>query len=266
MGGEHAPESTLCTAPQPKVGHAMKVFAGKNIFSEYNPDLLIYLDTDIMVMHDFQVVEEALQEKDILITPHATTTFPDNDFLPRERDFNRSGIYNAGFLALKNTKNTLHFLDWWASHMQTECYLDFAEGMGADQVWMNLIPILFEKVCVFLHPGANVAYWNLHERELSIVENKVYVNESWPLLFLHISGYDFSKPLNLSRHQNRFNLIDMPLLKSLLDQYRELVVKNGYETFSKYKCAYGRKKKKKIGLMRTLNKWLKPFKISITKI
>ena len=245
---------------------AMKPFVAQYLFSKHIPDILVYLDSDIWVRNSFKPIEEALQENDILLTPHFNTPYPDATLLPHERDLLRSGVYNAGFMALRNTDTTRDFLKWWASHMQTECYYNFAEGMGVDQIWLNLAPVLFARTGIFTHPGANVAYWNLHERKLSLQENTITVNEVWPLLFLHISGYRFSEPAILSRHQNRFQLSELPVITSLLTAYRETVIQNGYEKFNQLTCAFSRPVKKSTGLMKTVNGWLKPFGIRIADL
>ena len=109
------------------------------IFNKYQPNILLYLDSDIWVRHNFSPVEAALSENDILLTPHYTTPLPDITKLTSERDVLRSGIYNAGFLAFTNSETTHAFLSWWAGHMIKECYYNFAEGMGVDQIWLNLV-------------------------------------------------------------------------------------------------------------------------------
>ncbi len=207
-----------------------------------------------------------MTEYDILLTPHFSTPLPDATRLTTERDVLRSGIYNAGFLALKNTENSKAFLEWWAGHMQTECYYNFAEGMGVDQIWLNLVPLFFDKAGILHNKGANVAYWNLHERKLSVVDRVIMVNETVPLLFLHISGYRFTEPGNLSHHQNRFDLKDLPVLTDLLYQYRQEVMLNGYEKYTILSCAFAKPITSTTGFMRTVNKWLKPIGVKLTGI
>ena len=131
---------------------------------------------------------------------------------------------------------------------------------------MNLVPILVPGTGILQHPGANVAYWNLHERELSMVENKVMVNNEFPLLFLHISGYHFDQPERLSRHQNRFLLSNFPLLDALLEAYREKVIQNGYEVFHALPCRYAKVPKQSTGIMRLVNGIIKPLGIKISNL
>jgi len=245
---------------------AMKAFVAQHIMNKFAPDLLLYLDSDILVFNSLNDVEHQMLNHEILITPHFTSPYPDTNLLPKERDTLRSGIYNAGFFAIKKGESANLFLTWWANHMRTECYYNFAEGMGVDQVWFNLVPLLFNGVCIYTHSGANIAYWNLHERQIELHEEQYIVNKKDPLLFLHISGYSFQQLEILSRHQNRFGLNNLPVLKSILLNYKLVVINNGYDAFSKMECVYAVKKKQSLGIMKMINRWVKPFGIKVTDI
>lgn len=244
---------------------AMKVYVAQAIFAREYPDILLYLDSDTWVHHSLSVVEEQLQQYHLLITPHLTKPLPDNIQLPLERDILRSGIYNAGFMAMTRCAATDDFLRWWASHMHDECYYRFAEGMGVDQIWLNLVPLFFPGSGLLHHPGANVAYWNLHERLLSESTQGIRVNDTYPLLFLHISGYSFELPGILSRHQNRFSLDNLPVLKNLLEKYRSQVMANGYAQFHALPCLYAKKPTPSLGIMKNINRLLQPLGVKISR-
>ena len=242
---------------------AMKGFVGNHILSHYQPDILIYLDSDIQVFHSFELIENELTDNDILLTPHINKAYPNDQYLPKERDTLRSGLYNAGFMAFKAGKNVDTFFNWWMAHLQDECYYNFAEGMGVDQLWLNLVPLFFQRVGILNNPGTNVAYWNLHERQIDLIDGKYWVNEVYPLLFLHISGYTFDQPENLSRHQTRYNLNSLPILQQLLHGYRQIVIQNGYDRYHSMHCAYAKKIKKSTGIMKTINQIISPLGIKI---
>jgi len=244
---------------------AIKPFMAQYLFKHHQPDLLLYFDTDIFVYQRLSLVEEALIENEILLTPHFTTPIND-DKEPRERDLLRSGLYNAGFVGMKKSAVTNNFLNWWSERLINQCYYNFAEGMAVDQNWLNLLPLFFNDIGIFTHKGANVAYWNLHERKLSRKDGLVYVNNTELLLFLHISGYKFETPEILSRHQTRFDLKDLPVLSALLKDYRQMVRNNQYETFIKLPCYFSTPPKKSTGLMATVNKIIKPLKIKLTDL
>ncbi|MBS1627319.1 MAG: hypothetical protein JSR09_10480 [Bacteroidetes bacterium] len=244
---------------------ALKPFFANYLIEKYNPEMVVYLDSDIYVYQSFHIIEEFLQEKSIVLTPHFLTPITDN-LLPRERDILRSGLYNAGFIALKINDISKQFLTWWSNHLIDECYYNFAEGMGVDQTWLNLVPLFFNEVYIAKNKGLNVAYWNLHERTLSIKNNTVVINETEPLIFLHISGYKFETPEILSRHQNRFDLKKLPVLFQLLSEYQEKVKANNYNDFIVLPGAYTQPAKQSTGLMKTINKWIKPLGIKISDL
>jgi len=245
---------------------AMKPFAAQWLFEHHHPDILLYIDSDTWVFSAFDSVEKSLLENDIVITPHFTKAYPDNQLLPRERDILRSGLYNAGFLGMRNSANTHDFLSWWAGHMKQECYYNFAEGMGVDQIWINLVPLLFNQVQINEDPGLNMAYWNLHERKINVNEGHYWVNNNYLLVFLHISGYQFSQPSIISRHQNRYSFSDHPVLENLFTLYTTKVKENGFDFYSNLTCAYAIPKKKSKGIMKTLNQLIKPLGIKISDL
>lgn len=245
---------------------AVKSFAAQYLFQTYSPEMIIYIDSDVLIFNSLYKVESYLTENNIVITPHYTTLLPQDNCVPRERELLRSGLYNAGFMALKNHPETHRFLAWWSKHMETECHYDFEEGMAVDQNWLNCIPLFFKGVYFATDPGFNVAYWNLHERSLSEKNGQYWVNEQYPLVFLHISGYNFSMPEQLSRHQNRHDLTSLPILKKLLDNYIEKVKANRWDYFSALPCAYAKAPVKSRGIMKTINKLLSPLQIKISKV
>jgi len=245
---------------------AVKSFAAQYFFRQYAPDILLYIDSDTLIFNRLSMVESYLIKSNIVITPHYTTPLPEDDLLPRERDILRSGLYNAGFIGFRNCAETHRFLSWWSGHMLTECHYNFEEGMGVDQNWLNWVPLFFEGVTLANDPGLNVAYWNLHERTISEKEGIYWVNEQYPLLFLHISGYHFNMPDQLSRHQNRHDLASLPVLQSLLHAYMGKVKANGWDFYAAMPCAYAKPVQKSRGIMKTINRLLSPLQIKVSKI
>ena len=61
-------------------------------------------------------------------------------------------------------------------------------GLFTDQKWIDDVPSKFEGVFVINHPGYNVAYWNLMQREVKVIDGKITVN-SKPMYFFHFSGF-----------------------------------------------------------------------------
>ncbi len=220
---------------------AMKPCYATYLFNE-NADIqeLIYLDTDILVKGDLSRIEEYLKINDIILTPHISKPVPLSSHW-NEKSFLNAGLYNAGFFALKRTENTFRFLQWWTEREHKMGYYDFEKGMGVDQLWLNFVPIYFEKVFIAFDIGYNVAYWNLQERTLSKIEGVYFINQNTPLVFYHFSGYSLEKPKLISKHlKSKSYLSDNQDLIDLFKEYRTLISGNNYEDFRKIKPAFGK--------------------------
>ncbi|MFN0050084.1 MAG: hypothetical protein ACKVOU_13255, partial [Cytophagales bacterium] len=126
-----------------------------------------------------------------------------------------------------------------SERLENYCVINLKEGYFVDQLWMNLVPIYFEKYTkVLFHKGLNVAYWNLHERNIHLNDQSKYFIETYPLVFFHFSGYNPIKPSIVAKNQNRINFINRPDILQLFEEYRNDLIHNGYESYSTIKPYY----------------------------
>jgi lipopolysaccharide biosynthesis glycosyltransferase len=217
---------------------ALKSFYISHLLKKYKPEKIIYLDTDILVFHSFEFIEQRLDEYSLLLTPHISVPFPLDGKRPQEKEMLKNGIYNAGFFALKNDKNAVAFLEWWKKRMVDQCYNRPKEGLFTDQKWFNLVPLFFNLVYIITHPGYNVAYWNLHERTVDEVDGCFKVNKEYDLIFFHYSGSSIDSPHEISRHQDRFTLETLPVIRKLFTLYQDQLLINGHKNLLELKCYY----------------------------
>ncbi|RVU24177.1 glycosyl transferase [Sandaracinomonas limnophila] len=217
---------------------AVKPFYLQYIYKNYpEVEILHYFDPDIIVFQPLTEIEKGLGNNSLFLTPHILSPFPD-ECRPQERDLLNTGMYNLGFIGTKRSKTTETFLQWWAERLYDHCYIDLENGMFVDQNWVNFAPIYYEDVFVSRHKGLNMAYWNIHERSLSETENGYFVNEKYPLIFFHFSGYEPSNPTEISKYQNRYTFFEKSDVASIFDFYAQTLIKNGQETYKKYPCFY----------------------------
>ena len=216
-----------------------------NYFIKNNSTIrnFIYLDPDILVYKPFHELEEELKSSEIIITPHITKPIDDN-MQQAENNFLNAGLYNLGFIALRRGKESAKLLDWWAKRLETKAYVDFANGLFTDQLWINFVPLFFESVHIFRHPGYNMAYWNLHERQLSPSNEVMAVNTLYPLVFFHFSGYSPLKAGILSKYQDRFSFENRTDVARLFADYASRLLENKYETYTRIPCTYMVEKQK----------------------
>jgi len=147
----------------------------------------IYLDPDIAVFNNLDVIQELLHTNDIVLTPHILG--PENDqmaIIDAEINALKHGIFNLGFIAVRYSPEGLRFANWWAWRLYDFCIEDFSRGLFVDQKWIDLVPVLFDNVLIWKHKGANVASWNISQRRI-ICEEESYLVDGVPLLFLHFS-------------------------------------------------------------------------------
>lgn len=217
---------------------AVKPFFLQYLYAQY-PSLeeVHYFDPDIQVFDKLSPLEEGLATHNLVLTPHILSPFPDES-RPQERDLLNTGMYNLGYLGTRRSNTTDEFLAWWADRLRDHCFIDLANGMFVDQIWANFAPIYFDKVLVCKHPGLNMAYWNLHERTLSEREGRYWVNQSFPLIFFHFSGYNPTFPRQISKYQNRFDFNEKHDVASIFDQYAQHLKGNGQEDYAQFPCTY----------------------------
>jgi len=195
---------------------------------EEGRDTIVYLDPDILICHALTEVASLAERHDIVLTPHTLQPFP--------RDGRRvdgffvlaAGVYNLGFVAVGG--NARAFLDWWWQSTRREALNDVARMMFTDQRWVDFVPSFFEHH-ILKDPTYNVAYWNLHARDLTW-DGERYLIGGAPLRFFHFSGFDVTKPWLLSRHQGdrpRILLSERPALERLCREYAAALTEAGIE-------------------------------------
>lgn len=202
-------------------------------------DKVIYFDADIYMYGAANELINALDEGNLMVlTPHLTS-FLEDGLLPGETQILLSGTYNLGCIGLSRHKDAQNFMDWWKRKLEKDCIIDFSMGLFADQKWLDLAPGYFEDVKILRHEGYNVAYWNLAQRLIKKQGDKYLVNGN-TLTFFHFSGFDVSKPNEMSKYQNRFKLDELNRpLRELFEGYSQAVKKAGYEECKKWSYAFG---------------------------
>lgn len=238
---------------------AVKPFFIDYFYQSY-PDAaeVIYFDPDIIVFQPLDKLNEALTTYSLVLTPHTCSPTPDWE-RPNEQHHLNTGIFNLGFIGLRNDATAREFVNWWKDRLVYECRIDLCEGLFVDQHWVNFAPVYFDNVLIDHHLGYNVAYWNLHERYFSQNEAGQWQVKSSderagqladgieeePLQFFHYSGYHPERPNEISKYQTRFSFGDStqkkkqrPDVKPLFDLYRDRLIANHNDQYRVYPCIY----------------------------
>jgi len=174
----------LCTA--------IKGFALNDLLARPDCTAVFFFDPDIVVFSPLEELAAELERGSVLLTPHLTE--PERTLeaiLDNECAALRHGIYNLGFLAVRNDAEGRRFAQWWGSRLADLCYDEIPRGLFTDQRWMDLAPAFFASVAIVRDPGWNVATWNLTHRHIEgSLAGGFTVNGASPLRFFHFSGLD----------------------------------------------------------------------------
>jgi lipopolysaccharide biosynthesis glycosyltransferase len=199
---------------------------------------LLYLDPDILVTANLDGLFESLDTADIVITPHLDTDFPDDGLQPDDAHIMRSGAFNLGFIGVSNRSEGRAFLEWWKPKLYWKCVIDHERGYFVDQKFIDLVPTLFDNYKIEKDTGYNVAYWNLHSRQLNRDDNGNWRCNTGPLYFFHFSNYRPEVIGAISKHTTRYRLDDRPDLAPLFTEYQRRLMNNGYEQSSRWSYTF----------------------------
>jgi len=191
-------------------------------------DSVVYLDPDILICHSLAEVGSLAGRHDIVLTPHTLEPFPRDGRRVDSFFVLAAGVYNLGFIAVGG--NAREFLEWWWQSTRREALNDVVRMMFTDQRCVDFVPSFFAHH-ILKDPTYNVAYWNLHARDLTW-DGERYLIDGAPMRFFHFSGFDVTKPWLLSRHQGdrpRILLSERPALERLCREYAAALIQAGIE-------------------------------------
>lgn len=205
---------------------AVKPWLLRHLLDRDGVEAITYLDPDILVVDSLAEVDRLAVENGIVLTPHFTSPLPRDDHRPSEEDILIAGTYNLGFISLGAGEAADELLDWWSERLENDCVIDPAGGLFVDQRWIDLVPGIWPGVHVLRDSGFNVAYWNLPTRTLEVAGDD-YSVDGQPLRFFHFSGFDPLRPTTLSKHQDRIEVAEDPVLTRICAEYAELLLEEG---------------------------------------
>lgn len=210
------------------------------LFVERGADRVVYLDPDIRAYGAMPELERALDTANVVITPHVLTPIPMDGKGPSENHILRFGVYNFGFIAMKQGHEALALSRWWKERTYEAGYSKPDAGMFVDQIYGNLMVVFFKGVSMLDHPGYNMAPWNLHERVLSRAADGFLVNGAHRLIFYHFSSFKIDSGELPLHYYNRYTMRDRPDLVDLHAAYNDELKNAGYQRFRSVPWAYAR--------------------------
>lgn len=220
------PESAICLKmmldPKPNEtyvdGLARKRLEKLRDMLVENPSrTVVLLGADCVLYDNIDGLREIMDESSIIITPHVINP-------PKEHtaQLYKTGHVNADLIVVN--RNSLPILEWLLEQ-KIGYYPD--EGIFYEQTWLSALPFIFHDVHILKNPGFNLAYFNIHEREIVDYSNMVkkYVVKhdgqlDW-LSMIQFSGYEKGMLGKFSKHYN--GMIVNELLLQLIEEYDRML-------------------------------------------
>lgn len=200
-------------------------------------DAIVLLDADLCIYAPIEAhIRQALGDGSILQSPHMLHPVGDEQ-ASLEVALLRHGIFNAGFCAVRRSAEGIQFLDWWSHRAGNRCMHDPKRGIHYEQSWLSLVPSIFPGCRVWRHPGANVAWWNIHERHVARGSDDAWTVNGEPLLVYHFSSLPADPAgdsIALALPHLRF--ADFPGLSALHSDYRSRIARTGIENLGSAPC------------------------------
>jgi hypothetical protein len=190
-------------------------------------DCCLFIDPDIVIFNRFD--ESIFQcKKDIVISVHSFEPYPDDSNLPNDLEPCLAGHVNGGILFVRKSPKAQNAMAWLSSKTRFQWFVAPSLGMYADQQWLSALPFFFSTITgVINDKGVNVAYWNLHERKLTISESgEIVVDKTTTLKLFHFSGFPNNQKNQLSIHSSRvFEKQTQIILNRIINDYmKELLL------------------------------------------
>ena len=198
----------LCTA--------VKGVALEHIFNAFEAEQVFYFDPDMVVFGRLDQLQDILGRSSVVLTPHQTDPeTSDMGILDNEVSSLLHGVFNLGFVGVRNSSEGRRFSRWWAERLLKYCHDDLPAGLFTDQKWVNLAPCFFDEVHVLRSPAFNVATWNLTNRKATgSLDQGILINGE-PLGFYHFSGFDSGDQITMLERYGK----ESPVLYELREWY-----------------------------------------------
>ncbi|WP_141701034.1 hypothetical protein [Methyloceanibacter methanicus] len=168
---------------------ALKPFMLDRLLKRDDCEAAIFLDSDCVVFTPLSPVFDALERASIILTPHICRPHERDEWIFFELNPHKVGIFNLGFIAVKNTETGKRFASWWKHRLRRHCLIEHERGLFTDQKWIDYVPAYFDDHEILRQPTLNFARWNSYQRDISRSDSGVILIDGNPAEFIHFSGF-----------------------------------------------------------------------------
>ncbi len=216
---------------------AIKPFALKHLLGRPDCAVVLYFDPDMVLFSRVDDILATLRESNLALTPHQTRPEQTLDaIIDNEVASLKHGIFNLGFVGVRNTPEGRRFADWWAERTYHLCRAEVENGLFTDQKWVNFAPVFFDGVAIIKSPRHNVATWNLTTRRMTGDFRTGFAVDGEPLGFYHFTGFDSGA----HRIMAIKNAATSPAVQELIAWYEREIAVADRDPISEWPWAFGR--------------------------
>jgi glycosyltransferase involved in cell wall biosynthesis len=234
--GLENPEGWIFKHTLVELSTGVKGFALKKILDIPGCTDVLYLDPDIVVLSPLDQLLREFASASILLTPHIAEPETTMDaILDNELSVLQHGIYNLGFVGVKNSPEGRRFATWWSERLNYFCYDDIPRGLFTDQRWADLVPAYFSDHRVLRDAVYNVCTWNLTHRTVTGSTCDGFLVNDQPIVFYHFSGLDSGAQRAMLDKYGP----GMPALYELREWYLSECERMGQSDLDQIRWAYG---------------------------
>lgn len=186
---------------------------------EHGFERVIYLNSDILIVGRLDELLALMERANFVLTPHIIHPSLGNTGNPTNVMIADVGLYNGGLWGLSRHENAMGALEWLMGVLPAAGFFDIGQGRNCDQKLLplaaDLFPTGFE---VLRHPGYNIAYWNLQERNVRKEGTRYFVDDQ-PVAFFHLSGFREDKADRISVHSKIHTFATVPVTADIVADY-----------------------------------------------
>lgn len=154
---------------------------------------VLHIGADVIFYSPVEEIFEKYSQYDAAGSPHIITPIPYDGTVPSNEQIHLTGQLNSDFMLWNYTKSTLEFLEWQHNELKRSNEDAPSRGQFFDQVYLSFAPYFIENFHIMRDTDQNVAYYNLHERDIEAAKSIQY------------SGYSLRERSRLSRYMRRLS-------------------------------------------------------------
>lgn len=212
----------------------LKSYCARHLLARKEAEALVYFDSDMLLLNEPKELQKMIQEHSVILTPHRLQAEPGKTLHLSQL---QGGAFNAGFFAIRAGEEGEGFLRWWGNQVREPA--NMRADWFFDQGWLNLCPAYFAGLGILRHPGYNVAFWNLKERNFHQDDEKGWRCGKVSLVLFHFSLFDPHHPDELTGGIDYAGIGLNPVLDALLTDYKKQLNEAGWNECHRWSYDHG---------------------------